>query len=74
MGTNSQEKGIHFSSSRELNIKWVARDRSSSVAMNLTCFHVNMMTILLMITKGVNHEKNGDNDDNIVSMHNQMVQ
>ena len=71
MGTNSQEKGIHFTSSRELNIKRVTRDRSSSVAMNLTCFHVNMMT---MITNGVNHEKNGDNDDNIVSMHNQMVQ
>lgn len=70
MGTNSQEKGIHFTSSTELNIKQVTRDRSSSVAMNLTCFDLNMMT---MITKGVNHEKNGDNDDNIVSMHNQTV-
>ena len=39
MGTNSREKGIHFIGSRELNIKRVARDRSCSVVVNLTCFN-----------------------------------
>ena len=39
MGTNSREKGVHFIGSRELNIKRVARDRSCSVVVNLTCFN-----------------------------------
>ena len=39
MGTDSREKAIHFIGSRELNIKRVARDRSCSVVMNLTCFN-----------------------------------
>ena len=39
MGTDSRKKGIHFIGSRELNIKRVARDRSCSVVMNLTCFN-----------------------------------
>ena len=39
LGTDSREKGIHFIGSRELNIKRVARDRSCSVVMNLTCFN-----------------------------------
>ena len=38
LGTDSREKDIHFIRSRELNIKRVARDRSCSVVMNLTCF------------------------------------
>ena len=39
LGTDSREKGIHFISSRECNTKQVARDRSCSVVMNLTCFN-----------------------------------
>ena len=39
LGTDSREKGIHFIGPRELNIKRVARDRSFSVVMNLTCFN-----------------------------------
>ena len=39
LGTDSRDKGIHFIGSRELNIKRVARDRSYSVVMNLTCFN-----------------------------------
>ena len=39
LGTNSREKGVHFIGSRELNIKRVARDRSCSIIMNLTCFN-----------------------------------
>ena len=39
MGTDSHEKGMHFISSKELNIKRVTRDRSCSVVMNLTCFN-----------------------------------
>ena len=39
LGIDSREKGIHFIGSRELNIKRVARDRSCSVVMNLTCFN-----------------------------------
>ena len=39
LSTDSRERGIHFIDSRELNIKRVARDRSCSVVMNLTCFN-----------------------------------
>ena len=39
LGTVSREKGMHFISSRELNVKRVTRDRSCSVDMNLTCFN-----------------------------------
>ena len=39
LGTDSREKGIHFIGTRELNIKRVARDRSCSLVMNLTCFN-----------------------------------
>ena len=39
MGTNTREKGIRFIGSRELNIKRVARERSCSLVMNLTCFN-----------------------------------
>ena len=39
MGADSREKGVHFIGSRELNVKQLARDRSCSVVMNLTCFN-----------------------------------